>query len=101
MEGLIDLLMADPLEITQPQNKPLRGSDNQRLVAYSEKGDSLVKQIEKYSIEDNSLDFTFDGDTAWFAGVPKRGDISRLVKRIQEQGIEGKSVEDERAISEQ
>ncbi|MCU7862148.1 MAG: radical SAM protein [Candidatus Thiodiazotropha sp. (ex Lucinoma kastoroae)] len=100
MEGLIDVLMADPLDISQPQNKPLRGSDNQRLVACSDKGDSVIEQIEQHFTENNALNFTFDGDTAWFAGVPKRGDISRVVQKMQESGIEAKSVEDKRAIYE-
>ncbi|MGH1484706.1 MAG: 4Fe-4S single cluster domain-containing protein [Cellvibrionaceae bacterium] len=98
MKNSIDVLMADPLNISQPQSKPLRGSDNQRLVAFSNEGDSMIRQINQQPIEDKPLNFAFDGDTAWFAGVPKRGDISRVVQKIQENGIEAKSVEDKKAI---
>ena len=98
MDGLIDVLMADPLDISQPQKKSLRGSDNQRLVSFTEKGKSEIKQIERQSMENNILNFAFDGETAWFAGVPRRGDISRVVQKIQENGIEAHSVEDKKAI---
>ena len=98
MDGLIDLLMADPLDISKSQKKSLRGSDNQRLVSFSEKGASEIRQIERQSMENNSLNFSFDGETAWFAGVPRRGDISRVVQKIQEKGIEAHSVEDKKAL---
>jgi anaerobic ribonucleoside-triphosphate reductase activating protein len=97
MEGLIDLLMADPLDISQPQNQPLRGSDNQRLVALSDKGHALLRHIEQQSTQISALNFMFDGETGWFAGVPKRGDISKVVDKIKESGIDAKSVEEKRA----
>lgn len=98
MDGLIDVLMAGPLDITQSQNKPLRGSDNQKLIAFSDKGDFVINQIEQHYSENTILNFSFDDQTVWFAGVPKRGDLSRIVQKLRENGIDAKSVEDKRAI---
>lgn len=98
MKDLIDALMADPLEISQPQNKPLRGSDNQRLIAFSDKGNSMIEKVEQLSLKNQTLNFAFDGNTAWLAGVPRRGDISKAVQKVQKKGIDAKSVEDKRAI---
>ncbi len=100
MDGLIDALMTDPLDISQTQNQPLRGSDNQRLLSFSNKGNALLRQIEQQSTENNSLNFMFDGNTTWFAGVPSRGDISRVVQEMKKNGVEAKTVEDKRAIVE-
>ena len=97
IDGLIDLLMTDPLDITASQNQPIRGSDNQRLYALSNRGELLARQIENLSSEKTLLNFTFDGDTAWFAGVPKRGDFSRMVREMQRKGMDAKSVEDDSA----
>jgi anaerobic ribonucleoside-triphosphate reductase activating protein len=100
MNGLIDLLMADPLDISQTQEEPLRGSDNQRLVAFSCAGREMMEKIKQHSTATSVLDFSLDNDTAWFAGVPRRGDISRTVQRIQKKGVDAKSVEDKRALYE-
>ncbi len=96
LKGQIDLLMADPLDITQSQKKALRGSDNQRLVPLTELGVAMVKAIDSAEAEDMNLNFVFDGDTAWFAGVPKRGDISKLIAIARESGSDAKSVEDKK-----
>ena len=100
MVGLIDLIMADPLNISYSQRKPIRGSDNQRLVSLSERGNLLARQIDDSCVEENHLDFTFDGDTAWFAGIPRRGDISAVAEKLQQKGFDAIAVEDKRAIPE-
>ena len=96
----IDLIMADPLNISHSQRKPIRGSDNQRLVPLSERGNLLARQIDDSCVEENHLDFTFDGDTAWFAGIPRRGDISAVAEKLQQKGFDATAVEDKRAIPE-
>ena len=83
---LVDAAICGPFEEALPQTLPLRGSDNQTLHLLTPLG---AKEFSRYSQAAKSaraepqsvgrLDFMFGADgTAWFAGIPKRGDMARL-----------------------
>jgi anaerobic ribonucleoside-triphosphate reductase activating protein len=88
VEGLVDALISDPYLVTEPQQKPLRGSDNQRLHLLTPLG---VELFGRYAQADlgcaPQLDLMLDEDgTAWLAGIPRRGDLPRLQAILALQG---------------
>jgi len=96
LDGLVDLLMPEPLDIRFPQTKPLRGSDNQALHSFSYKGEALLNEIVRQSSHTPHLNLAYDGDTAWIAGVPKRRDLLRTMELLKKDGVDACSLEDER-----
>lgn len=78
--GLIDGLMADPLDVTASQTLAFRGSDNQRLYLLTPLGSSVLWAMDRKLVDgDRHLDAMFDSNgTVWFAGIPLRGDLGRL-----------------------
>jgi anaerobic ribonucleoside-triphosphate reductase activating protein len=86
--GLIDALVSDPFELSTPQTKTLRGSDNQRLHLLTQLGESLFAKYERpITIHDKQLDIMFDDEgTAWLAGIPFRDDMYRLQELLSSQG---------------
>lgn len=86
--GLIDALITDPYAKDADQTRPLRGSDNQRLQCLTELGEAVFGQYERpLSESDRSLDVMFDDDgTVWLAGIPRKGDMTRLAALLRENG---------------
>jgi anaerobic ribonucleoside-triphosphate reductase activating protein len=89
--GLIDALISDPFDALAGQSRPLRGSDNQRMHLLSEVGRERYGALLYSELNDRSrvLDLFIDekGD-AWFAGIPRLGDMRRLKALLAEDGIE-------------
>ena len=87
--GAIDLLIADPFDATAGQTKPLRGSDNQRMVGLTPRGERLAA-LYRRPIEqaDRVLDILFDDRTGevFMAGIPQQGDMRRLAGTLRDQG---------------
>ena len=87
--GAIDLLVADPFVVTTGQTKPLRGSDNQRMIGLTPRGKQLAA-LYRRPIEpaDRVLDVLFDDHTGevFMAGIPQQGDMRRLAGAMREQG---------------
>lgn len=97
LKGLVDAIMTDPLNDSLPQTLPLRGSDNQRLFALTEAGISIKESIENDVQPDSRmLDFSYHDETAFFAGVTKRNDISKLVDKLKSRKIKATAFEDSR-----
>ena len=80
--------MSDPFDRDAPQTKPLRGSDNQRLFCLTPLGESLFSSYERCIVDtDKQLVVMFDEDgTVWLAGIPRKGDITRLAALLAAQG---------------
>lgn len=77
--GLIDAMVTGPFRSDVPQTLALRGSDNQRLHVLTDRGEPFVAYDRETGPDDRRLDVVFDADgSAWFAGIPARGDIARL-----------------------
>lgn len=87
-QGLIDVLISDPYLVHEPQTKPLRGSDNQRVHLLTPLGADLFDpHIGQSARSERYLDVMFDEDgTAWLAGIPVRGDLPRLRAILAQQG---------------
>jgi anaerobic ribonucleoside-triphosphate reductase activating protein len=87
-DGLIDALVSDPFVEAVKQTKALRGSDNQRLHCLTPSGLTLFSGYEHPSFRaEKHLDVMFDEDgTAWLAGIPTRGDMTKLRALLLEEG---------------
>jgi anaerobic ribonucleoside-triphosphate reductase activating protein len=96
--GLIDVLITDPYRADLPQQLALRGSDNQRVVCLTHRGLSRFAAFERLrDSSDDRLDLLVDENgTAWMAGIPRRGDIARLVAKLRADGHEAHGTFDAR-----
>jgi anaerobic ribonucleoside-triphosphate reductase activating protein len=88
--GLIDILISDPFDPTAGQTGFLRGSDNQRIHLLTERGRERYAALQsgKQGSQSPALDLVIDehGD-AWFAGIPRLGDIPRLKELLEDDGF--------------
>jgi anaerobic ribonucleoside-triphosphate reductase activating protein len=88
--GLIDVLISDPFDPSAGQTRPLRGSDNQRMHLLSNLGRERYEALLDLELDDRSrvLDLFIDekGD-AWFAGIPRLGDMRRVKVLLAEEGF--------------
>lgn len=85
---LIDCLISDPFERDALQTKYLMGSDNQRMTCLTAIGRKVFGPLDRQAVEaDRRLDVMFDEDGAvWLAGIPSRGDMSRLQTLLEQKG---------------
>jgi anaerobic ribonucleoside-triphosphate reductase activating protein len=86
---LIDALISEPFDETQPAAAPLRGSANQRLHILTPLGASRFATVALGSPAlVTPLDVVAETDgSVWIAGIPQRGDLSRFALALAEQGI--------------
>lgn len=86
--GFIDALISEPFDLSASQTKPLLGSDNQELHLLTPLGEDRFRSYDRLRTkEDDRLDLTIDlNGTAWFAGIPKLGDWTRLTSNLAAQG---------------
>lgn len=99
MEGLIDALITDPFDESQPQTLALRGSDNQRLFILTALGQIRFATYDRPIAKgDRSFDVMFDeeGDI-WLAGIPGRDDFRRLQDILRAIGAEATGSQDGRS----
>lgn len=88
--ALIDALITDPFDATAGQTLALRGSDNQRMHLFSPLGEERYAALQHAAREPGagSLDLFLDDDgSAWFAGIPRLGDMRRLKELLEIQGF--------------
>ena len=86
--GLIDCMISEPFELDSPQTKYLMGSDNQRMTSLTPLGRKVFEPLNRLADDsDRRLDVMFDEDgVVWLAGIPGRGDMTRLQVLLEEQG---------------
>lgn len=87
-QGLVDAVISEPFDVTAPQTRPLMGSDNQQLHMLTELAQERFSEfLRPRDRRDDRLDVMVDEDgTAWIAGIPRRGDLHVLQKRLAAQG---------------
>lgn len=93
--GLIDCLVSDPFDVSLGQTRYLRGSDNQRMTCLTALGLEVFGDLDRYATDaDRRLDVMFDADgQVWLAGIPSRGDMTRLQLILENQGTYVKTTE--------
>lgn len=85
--NLVDAMVTGPFRSDLPQTLALRGSDNQELHVLTPAGADLLVYDRARGNADRRLDVMFDADgTAWFAGIPERGDLGRLRRAMAARG---------------
>lgn len=85
--GLIDALVTGPFRSDRPQTLALRGSDNQELHILTSAGEKFRAFDRSVDDADRRLDVMFDAEgSAWFAGIPARGDLGRLRRAMSAAG---------------
>jgi anaerobic ribonucleoside-triphosphate reductase activating protein len=89
----VDAAVCGPYDIAAPQTLALRGSDNQTLHCLTSLGEAEFASYRRPAGKrDKKLDVMFDADGAvWFAGIPARGDMSRL-SALLKNGISGREM---------
>jgi anaerobic ribonucleoside-triphosphate reductase activating protein len=89
-EYLIDALITDPYHEDVPQTLALRGSDNQCLHLLTEMGRQRFESFaRRRDASDDRLDLMVDDDgTVWMAGIPKQGDLPKLLALLHANGHE-------------
>jgi anaerobic ribonucleoside-triphosphate reductase activating protein len=90
LQGLVDVLICDRFDATAGQTLALRGSDNQRMVFLSDLGRDRYGHLATARSDARRavLDLFLDEDGgAWFAGIPRLGDMRRLKALIEQQGF--------------
>lgn len=76
---LMDAIISGPFRADLSQTLAMRGSDNQRLHVLSDVGREMLQYEKPTSTTDRRLDIMFDENGhAWMAGIPARGDVTRL-----------------------
>lgn len=96
--GLLDALISDPLRLDRSQELPLRGSDNQRLHLLTELGREKFSYAVAPTGAEHALDVMFDDDSGdvFLAGIPRRGDLVRLQRILEQSGHRAGITEDKR-----
>jgi anaerobic ribonucleoside-triphosphate reductase activating protein len=69
-----------------------RGSANQRLVILSELGRRRYADAETGAPADERIQICSDGQTVWFVGIPRRGDLDRIAQRLANREIRAENV---------
>lgn len=82
----IDAVACGPYRDKEPSSDPLLGSGNQSLVALTDIG--RERYVIRRRSEPRKLQFSIDGKTLWFVGIPKQGDMERLRQMCLEKGLE-------------
>lgn len=85
--GMLDALVVGPFRSDLPQTLALRGSDNQRIHALTAAGREFLAYDRPMDAGDRRLDVMFEEDgSAWFAGIPGRGEMGRLRRTLAQAG---------------
>ena len=84
--GLLDVIVSDPYVAAIPSPDGLRGSGNQRITPLSPLGE------ERYGAAaprvPRRLQTEVDeGGSVWLIGIPGRGDLRRLTRRLAASGV--------------
>ena len=87
LEGLIDALISEPFQQSNPSSHPWMGSANQKLHLLSpcaEQEFSGVQTVIKQPA--NKVDAMFKEDQLWMSGILKQGGLEKLAEHLEKQG---------------
>jgi len=87
--ALLDALIPEPFVDRLEPEGPWRGSANQPLVLLSALGERrFAGSVLASAQERPSIQVDVRGGEVWFIGIPRRGDLDRIVDAGRKQGIE-------------
>lgn len=85
-----DAVVAGPYVERRNSGIPLRGSDNQQIVALTALG--RERYGEPDALPPSRMQVSFDGDRIQLIGIPRRGDLDRMRAGLTARGIALESV---------
>lgn len=88
--GYCDAVVAGPYVERRNSGVPLRGSDNQEIVALTELGRRRYDDVDTRPVP--PLQVSLDGDTVRLIGIPRRGDLDRMRAGLAARGIAAEAV---------
>ena len=86
--GKIDVLISEPYTHDCSDNLYLRGSDNQKISFITDLARSIYPEGINFMEKPDrpSFDVSFDGETLWLAGIPKRGELKQFKEILLRNG---------------
>ena len=84
---LADVLVTGRYDVTRPTSLIWRGSANQRMVPQSELGRQRYERFVDHVPEHPPMQTRSDTEGVWLIGVPRRGALSGLERRLRELGL--------------
>jgi anaerobic ribonucleoside-triphosphate reductase activating protein len=83
----LDAVITEPFIEGMPTDASWRGSANQRLIPLSEKGEQRYRKADR---SPPRMQVAVENGEIWFIGVPRRGDLDRILEAGRRRGIEAK-----------
>jgi anaerobic ribonucleoside-triphosphate reductase activating protein len=85
---VIDVLVSGPYIESKTDRLIWRGSDNQKITLLSEKAKKIYPaSIDRTEWGARSMQFSIIGDSVYMVGIPARGDLDKLYRKMKEKGI--------------
>ena len=84
---LLDVVIPGRFMESRPTNVIWRGSSNQELVLLSELGVTRYSRFLEFEPEKKPMQVAVDGSEIWWIGIPGRGDMDELTRRMAERGV--------------
>ncbi len=89
---LADVLVTGRYDVTRPTALIWRGSANQRMVLRTELGRQRYERFVDHVPERAPMQTRSDADGVWLIGVPRRGALTGLERRLRELGLSPEDV---------
>jgi anaerobic ribonucleoside-triphosphate reductase activating protein len=90
--ALADAVIAGPYVASRPTRLVWRGSSNQELVPLTPLGDARYGAHVAAEPARPPMQATVDGDSIWYVGVPRAGDLDRLDALLGARGVRQEAV---------
>ena len=84
---LIDTLIAGPFDQERACGRPLVASDNQTVHLLTDLGAERYAQVAARDANIPRMDVIADGAEFWLAGIPRPGDLERLSRILDADGL--------------
>ncbi|MEU0878646.1 4Fe-4S single cluster domain-containing protein [Lentzea sp. NPDC005914] len=90
--ALADVLVTGRYDVTSPTSLIWRGSANQRMVLRTDLGRRRYEQFVDHEPEHPPMQTRSDADGVWLIGVPRRGALTALERRLRALGLRPEDV---------
>ncbi len=88
--NMVDILISEPFIESLPTNKIWRGSANQEIHLISKEAIKRYKDVDldtEICKRKKSIQFEVSRDSLFIIGIPRRGDLNKLIEKIKNQGV--------------
>jgi len=88
VKSLVDAIIAGPFDSRTADSEHWRGSSNQSLLITSERGRDVILPWVTSPTVAHQLQVGMEEDRVWIIGIPRRGDLPRLARRLRAANID-------------